>query len=457
MKKSISVLLIILFVLTIIPVRAFAADSSTAYDAICEGLENVRKSINLSEYNLSETEFKNLFLDILYNTPSFFYVKKVYGYSVSGNKVVSLVPKYIMEPQKIKNAVNDYNQKLDKIVSLLPIGLNDTEKALFFHDYICLNFEYDESLQVHDSYTLMTTGKGVCEAYAQLYDALLEKVNIESRAVISESMGHMWNAVKLGDKYYHVDITWDDPIPDRKGYVGHEYFLQSDRGIKSKGHDSYSCSQACNDSRFDCADWKNCSSAFGYADNSVFFTDGRDIKKISLSDGKSETVFTITDIWKVWDSTAYYNESFSGFGSCDGYLLFNTPSSVYTFDPVTEECTEIFRYTGNDGYIYGFYNIGSNGYCRIATDADDIENVSYKSFAINTGGNTKPKAGDINGDGVFDGADIVLACQIDAGSLVMTPEMSMAFDVDGNGICDGADLVLMVQADAGVLSDFPKC
>jgi transglutaminase/protease-like cytokinesis protein 3 len=40
------------------------------------------------------------------------------------------------------------------------------------------------------------------------------------------SVNHVWNAVKLDGKWYHLDLTWDDPIMEEgKDVVLHDYFL----------------------------------------------------------------------------------------------------------------------------------------------------------------------------------------------------------------------------------------
>ena len=44
---------------------------------------------------------------------------------------------------------------------------------------------------------------------------------------------HTWNRIKLGGKWYHVDVTWDDPVPDQLGYAIHTYFLVSDAFLSS--------------------------------------------------------------------------------------------------------------------------------------------------------------------------------------------------------------------------------
>ncbi|CAM5190051.1 hypothetical protein LSPH26S_02229 [Lysinibacillus sphaericus] len=42
---------------------------------------------------------------------------------------------------------------------------------------------------------------------------------------------HAWVLVKLDNEWYHIDVTWDDPLPDRKGEVRYNYFLVSDKQL----------------------------------------------------------------------------------------------------------------------------------------------------------------------------------------------------------------------------------
>lgn len=64
------------------------------------------------------------------------------------------------------------------------------------------------------------TGKGVCEDYADMFDAVCEAAGVECVVVEGcfpkpkEETGgaglHAWNAVRLGGRWYHVDVTWSD-------------------------------------------------------------------------------------------------------------------------------------------------------------------------------------------------------------------------------------------------------
>lgn len=48
----------------------------------------------------------------------------------------------------------------------------------------------------------------------------------------SKGIGHAWNLVRLNGRWYHLDVTWDDPIPDQAGRLRYDYYLLPDKLIK---------------------------------------------------------------------------------------------------------------------------------------------------------------------------------------------------------------------------------
>ena len=462
MKKTVSVLILFVLVLSLIPINAFASPYEDAYNKVCAGIEAMETKIDIKSSRLNEAQLKTLVNDVLGNNPYFFYVDTKYKYSGYNGVIYSLIPQYTMTKAEVKNATADFDKRLNKIVALLPKGLDDAEKALFFHDYLCLNFEYDRTYSVYDAYTMLKKGKGVCQAYSRLYDALLEKVNIDSLSVQSDSMNHAWNAVKIGGKYYHVDVTWDDPIPDEKGLVLHEYFLLSDKGIQSRKHHDYSGAPACSDKKYDYMYWRDYRKAFGFADGKIFLLNGRDIEQTDISNGKIRTVRKIEDTWKVWGKTSYYEECFSGFGSYKDHLLFNTPTAIFALDPETGKCQEILDLSDKQGYVYGFYNIGGKGYYAIA--ANPNTDKTYQSFDIVIKGNEepeepekpvdpdKPLTGDINGDGKVTSADYTMCKRAVLGTYVLSEKQLIAADVDGNGKITVKDYALLKRAVLGTFT-----
>ena len=55
-------------------------------------------------------------------------------------------------------------------------------------------------------------------------ELFLEKMNLKSYKV--SSYMHIWNVVKINDKWYHIDLTWDDPVlSDGTDSILHDYML----------------------------------------------------------------------------------------------------------------------------------------------------------------------------------------------------------------------------------------
>ena len=83
----------------------------------------------------------------------------------------------------------------------------------------------------HVDYSAFLYSTTVCDGYARAYQHLMQAANIESYNIGSQT--HAWNMIKLGNHYFHVDVTWDDGTGT--GNYGYGYFLLSDNEIKAKG------------------------------------------------------------------------------------------------------------------------------------------------------------------------------------------------------------------------------
>ena len=58
----------------------------------------------------------------------------------------------------------------------------------------------------------MIQGKGICSGYSDAMAIFLNKLNIINYKISNDE--HIWNLVYVDGKWYHLDLTWDDPISD---------------------------------------------------------------------------------------------------------------------------------------------------------------------------------------------------------------------------------------------------
>ena len=109
-------------------------------------------------------------------------------------------------------------------------GKSEFDKIKAIHDYVVDRIDYtnDDTYKCHSTYAAIVEGKAVCQGYASLFLRMCKQSGIPARYITGKGDGepHAWNIVKLGDYWYNVDTTWDDPIMLRALY--YDYFLNSD-------------------------------------------------------------------------------------------------------------------------------------------------------------------------------------------------------------------------------------
>lgn len=126
-----------------------------------------------------------------------------------------------------------------EIMSNITSDMDDYDKLKYFHDYLVLNCENDtESPYSETIYGALVQKKALCEGYAKAFSYLCNLAGIENTIVTGKTkVAHMWNMVKLGGNWYHVDVTWDNPddalhaeYPD---VILYQYFMVTDSVIEN--------------------------------------------------------------------------------------------------------------------------------------------------------------------------------------------------------------------------------
>lgn len=161
------------------------------------------------------------------------------------NNKVTLTPETIKPPKITSGSLEEY---ADEILNLIITDdMDDVLKVKAVHDYIVLNTAYDSRNPdsrtfPEESYMeegVLYQGKAVCQGYALAFQLFMKQLDIEVKFVTGEDLktgvGHAWNMVKLGKHWYHIDVTWDDPVPDQEGSVQYQYFLVTDK-VMAKDH-----------------------------------------------------------------------------------------------------------------------------------------------------------------------------------------------------------------------------
>lgn len=158
------------------------------------------------------------------------YVIKRYSYNWRSTSASASITVYL-EYRESAEQTAYVDREVQRILrTVLKPGMNDHEKVKAIHDWIVLHLAYDVTLKKDTAYAALKEGATVCQGYALLAYKMLKEAGIENRIVEGEAGGqlHVWNLVRLDGLWYHLDTTWDDPVPDRKNEVSYQYYLRTD-------------------------------------------------------------------------------------------------------------------------------------------------------------------------------------------------------------------------------------
>lgn len=142
--------------------------------------------------------------------------------------------------EKAKQLYNVLKTILDNKISE---DMSDYQKEVVLHDYLVENCQYSSDTDqpaesdIYRAYGALVNHDAVCNGYAEALQLLFMCAGIESEFVIGTAGGidHAWNLVKIDGKWYHLDATWNDPLPDQGKNAIHSYFNISDE-IISQSH-----------------------------------------------------------------------------------------------------------------------------------------------------------------------------------------------------------------------------
>ena len=189
---------------------------------------------NMSSNN---TEFSNI-NQLISPFNSF---KSILSNYVNGRIDVNVSNKYT------DKEIDRVEEKINEIIDNL--GINNIksirEKIKVFHDYIANTNVYDKdkenNLSPYNSDTAIGTlfeGHSVCSGYTDTIAIFLDKINVTNVKVSNEE--HTWNAILLDDTWYHLDLTWDDPITNTsENIIQYEYFMITTSELKAKNDNEH--------------------------------------------------------------------------------------------------------------------------------------------------------------------------------------------------------------------------
>lgn len=148
-----------------------------------------------------------------------------------------------LEPEQLVDYDATMEAAIDSFLARIDPDASVYWKVYAVHYHLVRSCAYDESLGnvAHTAYGALVCGSAVCQGYSSAFELILKRLGIPCITVVSQQMNHDWNMVFVDGYWYHVDLTWDDPIPDRgpDDNVRLDNFLLGDWGIAAMGHSGW--------------------------------------------------------------------------------------------------------------------------------------------------------------------------------------------------------------------------
>ena len=170
-----------------------------SYDEFeCEGLNDCAE-YPLRIFEVFETEYPELF-----SFATFMIIDKGDSFEITYIYATPLKSFDTLGEMKIKRIVNDIREKTK--------NMTDEEKVLYVYNFIGNNYTYDRifmyTAKNQSAFNAIINKNAVCAGFSKVSSIIFQNIGIESYSVEGTSTGpHMWNIIKLKDKYYYFDST----------------------------------------------------------------------------------------------------------------------------------------------------------------------------------------------------------------------------------------------------------
>lgn len=228
---------------------------------ITAGWGNCLSSVDVSDGGYTVGDFWDA-LGIVAVDPEYYWAASQFGFGYidsNGNsspqrteRLTSISLYYVVPTNTVPDVINATEVKVSEAMTWIPNNATRFQIVQALHDYLVRNCVYDRSAvnevisPSRTAYGALANGKAVCQGYSLAYKLLLRRAGVPAVYVGSDSMQHAWNMVQMENNgWYHVDVTWDDPILHTSTYpegndggyfrdVSHELFLRCDSTMRDE-------------------------------------------------------------------------------------------------------------------------------------------------------------------------------------------------------------------------------
>jgi hypothetical protein len=116
------------------------------------------------------------------------------------------------------------------LAEIIKPSYSEHQKVKAIHDWIISHVTYDKTYQKYSDYNAAIEGSSVCQGFALLGYKMFTKAGIPVHIVSGTGNGelHAWNMVQIEEKWYQIDLTWDENYKEG-GANPYQFYLKTNQ------------------------------------------------------------------------------------------------------------------------------------------------------------------------------------------------------------------------------------
>lgn len=187
------------------------------YRELYDRIKNYEDSAQLYA-SVSEDQFWTAYYAVLADHPEFFWVGS--SAQISENSLTGQVVSYqlstTVDPESRDYLRAQLEAAADQCIGQIPSTASDYERIRMVYEHIINTTDYNSASPDNQNIqSALLNHSSVCAGYSKAFQYILHRMGMFCTYVTGQTMDggdHGWNIVRIGDQYYHVDVTWGDPV-----------------------------------------------------------------------------------------------------------------------------------------------------------------------------------------------------------------------------------------------------
>ncbi len=213
-------------------------EAQYVYDTIKEAVLECKSRVKIRA-SVSQADFEKIAELLILHDPETFNVYDITASSVTRTSAIFNIV-YSYNKSSYDKMMEACRERAEEIIDTFPEDAGTYKKLRIIHDELINSVDYDvQAKNSSNIYGVLVERVGKCDGYAKAFAYVCARAGIRTVTVIGEGEKdssiemHMWNKVRFNNKWYNIDVTWDDPVSNLKSNLKHDFFMISDEEIKT--------------------------------------------------------------------------------------------------------------------------------------------------------------------------------------------------------------------------------